>query len=59
MERYLRDGRLVRLMEDYTIEPEAFGDDILAVYPSHHRANRKVLAFVEYLENHLAKLNSV
>ncbi|WP_442108409.1 LysR family transcriptional regulator [Pseudomonas sp. NUPR-001] len=59
VERYLRDGRLVRLMEDYIIEPEAFGDDILAVYPSHHRASRKVLAFIDYLSSYLATLNSV
>ncbi len=59
VETYLRDGRLVRLMEDYIIEPEAFGDDILAVYPSHRRASRKVLAFVDYLENHLAGLTNV
>ncbi|RWU22866.1 LysR family transcriptional regulator [Pseudomonas alkylphenolica] len=58
VDRYLRDGRLVRLMEDYVIGPEAFGDDILAVYPSHRRASRKVLAFVDYLQTHLSHLNS-
>ena len=46
---YLADGRLVRLMEDYAIDPDAFGPKILAVYPSHRRATGKVLAFIEYL----------
>ncbi|WP_271411598.1 LysR family transcriptional regulator [Pseudomonas sp. Q1-7] len=51
---YLADGRLVRLMADYEIDPDAFGAHILAVYPSHRRATGKVLAFVDYLARHLA-----
>lgn len=35
---YLADGRLVQLMSDYVIDPDAFGPQILAVYPSHRRA---------------------
>ena len=46
---YIADGRLVRLLADHEIDPDAFGDQILAVYPSHRRATGKVLAFIDYL----------
>ncbi|BAN47601.1 LysR family transcriptional regulator [Metapseudomonas resinovorans] len=52
---YLADGRLVQLMTDYEIDPDAFGAQILAVYPSHRRATGKVLAFIDYLARHLAE----
>ncbi|MGL4318637.1 MAG: LysR substrate-binding domain-containing protein [Pseudomonas sp.] len=47
---YLADGRLVQLMSDYRIDPDAFGSQILAVYPSHRRATGKVVAFIDFLE---------
>ncbi len=47
---YLADGRLVRVMTDYQIDPDAFGPQILAVYPSHRRATGKVLAFIDFLQ---------
>ncbi|MBB1519401.1 LysR family transcriptional regulator [Aquipseudomonas guryensis] len=47
---YLADGRLVRLMTEYEIDPDAFGPQILAVYPSHRRATGKVVAFIDYLQ---------
>ncbi|VXB69212.1 LysR family transcriptional regulator [Pseudomonas sp. 8AS] len=47
---YLADGRLVQLMSDYQIDPDAFGPHILAVYPSHRRATAKVVAFIDYLQ---------
>lgn len=50
---YLADGRLVRLMTEYEIDPDAFGPQILAVYPSHRRATGKVVAFIEYLQGFL------
>jgi DNA-binding transcriptional LysR family regulator len=50
----LAEGRLVRLMQDYRIDPDAFGEDILAVYPSHRRATGKVQAFIDYLQAFLA-----
>lgn len=50
---YLADGRLVQLMADYAIDPDAFGPKILAVYPSHRRATGKVLAFIDYLAAYL------
>ncbi|WP_394559147.1 LysR family transcriptional regulator [Aquipseudomonas alcaligenes] len=55
----LDEGRLVRLMIDYRIDPDAFGDNILAVYPSHRRASGKVLAFIDYLQNYLARTMDV
>lgn len=51
---YIADGRLVRLLPDHEIDPDAFGDQILAVYPSHRRATGKVLAFIDYLAAFLA-----
>lgn len=51
---YLADGRLVRLMTEYEIDPDAFGPQILAVYPSHRRATGKVLAFIDYLQAFLS-----
>lgn len=50
---YLADGRLVRVMADYEIDPDAFGPQILAVYPSHRRATGKVLAFIDYVAGYL------
>lgn len=52
---YLADGRLVRAMADYEIDPDAFGPHILAVYPSHRRATGKVQAFIDYLAEFLAR----
>lgn len=46
-------GRLVQLMADYQIDPDAFGPQILAVYPSHRRATGKVLVFIDYLSTFL------
>ncbi len=51
---YLEDGRLVRLMADYQFDPDAFGHLILAVYPSHRRATRKVHAFIEFISEFLS-----
>ncbi len=48
---YLESGQLLQLMSDYDFDPDAFGPLILAVYPSHRRATRKVQAFIEHLEN--------
>jgi DNA-binding transcriptional LysR family regulator len=47
---YLADGRLVRLMSDCELDPDAFGAHILAVYPSHRRATHKVQVFIQFLE---------
>jgi DNA-binding transcriptional LysR family regulator len=46
---YLDSGQLVQLMDEYDFDPDAFGPLILAVYPSHRRATRKVQAFIDYL----------
>ncbi|MCY1549791.1 hypothetical protein D9M68_859860 [compost metagenome] len=53
MAPYLADGRLVRLMADYDLDPDAFGPSILAVYPSHRRATHKVQVFIDFLEQFL------
>lgn len=50
---YLDAGQLVRVMPEYQLDPDAFGDQILAVYPSHRRATRKVHAFIEFLSDFL------
>lgn len=50
---YLSDGRLVRLLPDWSVDPDAFGPHILAVYPSHRRNVHKVQAFIRYLQEHL------
>ncbi|NQD92743.1 LysR family transcriptional regulator [Pseudomonas sp. CrR25] len=50
---YLQSGQLLQLMSKYDFDPDAFGPLILAVYPSHRRATRKVQAFIECLEHHL------
>lgn len=50
---YLTSGRLVRVVEDYEIDPDAFGSQILAVYPSHRRATRKVHALIDFLSTYL------
>ncbi|RJG13896.1 LysR family transcriptional regulator [Pseudomonas cavernicola] len=46
---YLESGQLLQVMTEYDFDPDAFGPLILAVYPSHRRATRKVLAFIDYL----------
>jgi DNA-binding transcriptional LysR family regulator len=52
---YIADGRLVRVMADYEIDPDTFGPHILAVYPSHRRATAKVVAFIDYISAFLAE----
>lgn len=47
----IAQGLLVHVMPDYLIDPEAFGPNLVAVYPSHHRSTRKVVAFVEHVKN--------
>lgn len=46
---YLETGQLLRVMAEYDFDPDAFGPLILAVYPSHRRATRKVQALIDYL----------
>jgi DNA-binding transcriptional LysR family regulator len=51
---YLESGQLLQLIPEYDFDPDAFGPLILAVYPSHRRATRKVQAFIDYLAAFLA-----
>jgi DNA-binding transcriptional LysR family regulator len=45
----LANGQLVQLLADYPLEPDAFGPQILALYPSHRRATRKVQVFIDFV----------
>lgn len=50
----IAQGLLVQVMPDYLVGPETFGPGLLAVYPSHHRASRKITTFIEHLKSFLA-----
>lgn len=52
---HLRSGRLVTVLDDYFFEPDTFGAQILAVYPSNRRATRKIHAFIEHLREYLRR----
>lgn len=43
--RYLRSGRLIRVLETYNTPPA----DIYAIYPQRHKVSGRVGAFVQYL----------
>jgi LysR family transcriptional regulator, transcriptional activator for dmlA len=49
--KYLRSGRLVRLLEDYEL-PQA---DIFAVYPERHYLSAKVKVFIDFLVEQFAR----
>ena len=49
----LASGQLVQLLADYPLEPDAFGPQILALYPSHRRATRKVQVFIDFIAEFL------
>jgi DNA-binding transcriptional LysR family regulator len=49
--RYLRSGRLVRVLEDYAL-PQA---DIYAVFPERHHLSAKVRVFVDFLVAYFQK----
>lgn len=51
----IAQGLLVQVMPEYLIDPEAFGPNLVAVYPSHHRSSRKVTAFIEHLKGFLTR----
>ncbi|WP_263260711.1 LysR family transcriptional regulator [Pseudomonas sp. RIT-PI-S] len=53
---YLSSGQLCSVLDDYYFDPDAFGLRILAVYPSHRRATRKIHAFIEQVEQALRGL---
>jgi DNA-binding transcriptional LysR family regulator len=50
--KYLRSGRLQRVLADYAAPPA----DIYAVYPERHQSSPKVRTFVEFLTNSFAAL---
>lgn len=52
---HLRSGRLVTVLDDFFFEPDTFGAQILAVYPSNRRATRRIQAFIEHLRDFLQR----
>ncbi|MCD5997559.1 substrate binding domain-containing protein [Pseudomonas sp. CDFA 602] len=51
----IAQGLLVNVLPDYLIDPEAFGPNLVAVYPGHHRSTRKVIAFIDHLKDFLSR----
>lgn len=49
----LASGQLVQLLADYQLEPNVFGPQLLALYPSHRRATRKVQVFIQFINDFL------
>ena len=49
--KYIRSGRLVRLLSDYELPPA----DIYAVYPERHNLSAKVKVFIDYLSTQFHK----
>jgi LysR family transcriptional activator of dmlA len=50
--RYLRSGRLLRVLENYETPPS----DIYAVYPQRHQVSARVRAFVDFLSNSFERM---
>lgn len=46
---HLADGRLVRILEQYTVNPRPGDADLYAVFPSSRGLSRKVRVFVDFL----------
>jgi DNA-binding transcriptional LysR family regulator len=46
---YVKDGRLVTVLDDYTFLPRPGDSDLYAVFPSSRGLSRKVRAFVDFL----------
>lgn len=52
--RYLRSGRLRRVLENYPTPPA----DIHAVYPQRHQVSARVRAFVDFVASHFEKTST-
>ncbi|MBB2495271.1 LysR family transcriptional regulator [Aquipseudomonas ullengensis] len=52
---YLARGELVQLLPEYWLEPDAFGPWVHLLYLAHRRQTRKVVAFIECLDEYLAE----
>lgn len=46
---FLADGRLVRVLEEYTVNPRPGDADLYAIFPSSKGLSKKVRAFVDFL----------
>lgn len=53
--KYLRSGRLVRLLKDYELPPA----DIYAVYPERHNLSAKVRVFIDFLTAQFSRQQQV
>jgi DNA-binding transcriptional LysR family regulator len=53
VERELRDGSLVQVLEDYLVNPGPMDVGLYALYQSNRRGSRKIQAFVELLAGRL------
>ena len=51
----LREGRLVRVMEEYEVNPGPMDVAMHAVFQENRRGSQKIRAFVELLAEHLAR----
>jgi DNA-binding transcriptional LysR family regulator len=49
----LREGRLVRVLESYDVNPGAMDVALYALYQANRRGSQKIRAFVELLSSHL------
>lgn len=45
----LADGRMVRVLSDYTVNPRPGDAELYAVFPSHRGLSRKVRVFIDFL----------
>lgn len=49
MRSLIQQGKMVRILEEYTVTPRPADADLYAVFPSSRRLSRKVRAFVDFL----------
>lgn len=49
MRGLIQQGKMVRILEEYTVTPRPADADLYAVFPSSRRLSRKVRAFVDFL----------
>jgi len=53
----LREGRLVRVLEDYDVNPGPMDVALYALYQANRRGSQKIRAFVDLLSEHLDSLD--
>ena len=55
----LRDGRLVRVLDQYDVNPGPMDVALYALYQANRRGSQKIRAFVDLLSEHLGKSGAV